>query len=152
MVVPSACLTRTQICRNHQNVIRRFAHLFVIIALVAGIGGHWAILQSIAWTTMLANNLQRTSLVEAVSDTFDGEHPCPMCKAIEKSRADEKNPQDKQQGKSGSKFEPGLAWQTDIYTLSRAREWVASSDESLTITREGPPKPRPRPTVPTIIS
>jgi len=54
----------------------------VILALVATMGGHWALLQTVAWTTMLANNLHATSLPDAVAHTFDGKHPCCLCKAI----------------------------------------------------------------------
>jgi hypothetical protein len=54
----------------------------VVVALVLTTGLHWAALQTVAWTAMLANNLCSQSVSEAVSQTFDGEHPCPLCKAI----------------------------------------------------------------------
>jgi hypothetical protein len=60
----------------------RFGKFLVVIALVFSTGAHWAALQTVAWTTMLANNLRSDSFSEAVSKTFDGEHPCPLCKAI----------------------------------------------------------------------
>ena len=53
-------------------------------------GAHWAALQTVAWTTMLANNLRTQSVSEAVSNTFDGEHPCPLCKAIAAAKKSEK--------------------------------------------------------------
>jgi hypothetical protein len=71
-------------------VVRRLASLFIITALVAVIGGHWAILQSVAWTSMLAQNLQSGSVTEAVSKTFDGEHPCSLCNQIAEGRKSEK--------------------------------------------------------------
>jgi|SRR5665213_1337404 len=60
----------------------RFARLLMVATLVVMTGAHWAFLQSIAWTTMLADNLSRAPLVEAVSRTFDGKRPCCICKAI----------------------------------------------------------------------
>ena len=40
---------------------------------------------------MLAANLvNQQSLTEAVSQTFDGEHPCPLCKAIAAGKKSEK--------------------------------------------------------------
>lgn len=54
----------------------------MIVALLAATGTHWAALQSVAWTTMLANNLQSGSFTMALEKTFDGRHPCPLCKAI----------------------------------------------------------------------
>ena len=71
-------------------VLRRIGHLFVVTALLAGIGGHWAILQSVAWATMLTENLQSGSMTEAVSKTFDGEHPCALCKRITEGKKSEK--------------------------------------------------------------
>ena len=52
-------------------------------------GGQWAVLQSIAWTTMLAGNLRSSSLHEAVAKTFDGKHPCCLCKAVAAGRSSE---------------------------------------------------------------
>ena len=49
---------------------------------MAMLGAHWALLQSVAWTTMLADNLHSDSFHEAVTKTFDGKHLCPICKAI----------------------------------------------------------------------
>ena len=60
----------------------RVGKIVVVIALVAMTGAHWAFLQSLAWTTMLANNLRTHSVTESISQTFDGAHPCPLCKAI----------------------------------------------------------------------
>jgi hypothetical protein len=62
----------------------------VIVTLVATTGAHWALLQSFAWTTMLAENLSCGSVSQAVSRTFDGKHPCPLCKAIAAGKTSEK--------------------------------------------------------------
>ena len=50
--------------------------------MLAAMGMHWTVLQSIAWTRMLADNLGSGSLTEAVQKTFDGRHPCCLCKAV----------------------------------------------------------------------
>jgi hypothetical protein len=60
----------------------RIGKMFVIVTLVATTGAHWALLQSVAWTTMLADNLRTQSVTEAVTQTFDGDHPCSLCQAI----------------------------------------------------------------------
>ena len=64
--------------------------LLVFIILVAVTGGQWAVLQSAAWAGMLVNNLRTQSLADAVTRTFDGQHPCPLCKAIESGKKSEK--------------------------------------------------------------
>ena len=53
-------------------------------------GAHWAALQTVAWTTMLANNLRTQCVSAAVSHTFDGEHLCPLCRAIAAGKKSEK--------------------------------------------------------------
>jgi hypothetical protein len=71
-------------------VFVRFGKIFVVVALIAATGAHWAVLQSVAWTTMLANNLCTHSLSESVARTFDGKYPCPICKAIAAAKKSEK--------------------------------------------------------------
>lgn len=60
----------------------RLGHVLLIIALLGATGGHWAVLQTIAWADMLQTNLRSESVSAAVSKTFDGQHPCKMCKQI----------------------------------------------------------------------
>ena len=62
----------------------------MIVALVAATGGHWAVLQSVAWTTMLATNLRTGSFEEAVAKTFDGQHPCKLCDVVSAGKKSEK--------------------------------------------------------------
>jgi len=71
-------------------VFLQFGKVLVIAALVLTTGAHWAALQTVAWTTMLANNLCTQSVSEAVSNTFDGAHPCPLCKAIAAAKKSQK--------------------------------------------------------------
>ena len=63
-------------------MLARFGKCLVIVALVLITGAHWAALQTVAWTTMLANNVCRESFAQAVGSTFDGKHPCCLCRAI----------------------------------------------------------------------
>ena len=60
----------------------RLGKVLVVAALVVTTGAHWAVLQTVAWTTMFAANIGSESFSEAVSQTFDGRHLCPLCKAI----------------------------------------------------------------------
>jgi hypothetical protein len=67
----------------------RLARLLVVLMLATTLGMHWALLQTFAWTTMLADNLRSGSLTEAVVKTFDGKHPCCLCKAVKEGRDSE---------------------------------------------------------------
>jgi len=71
-------------------VFAQFGRFCVIVALVLTTGAHWAALQTVAWTTMLADHLRTDSLSEAVTRTFDGRHPCSLCKAIAAGKKSEK--------------------------------------------------------------
>jgi hypothetical protein len=71
-------------------VLARPAKILVVIALVLTTGLHWAVLQTVAWGAMLANNLRSESLTCAVSQTFDGAHPCCLCKAIAAAKQSQK--------------------------------------------------------------
>jgi hypothetical protein len=71
-------------------VFKRIGKIFLAIALTAMLGAHWALLQTVAWTTMLADNLQSNSFQVAAEKTFDGQHPCCLCKAIAAGKQSEK--------------------------------------------------------------
>lgn len=71
-------------------MFKRLGKIFLVLALVAMLGAHWAALQTVAWTTMLADNLHSSSFYSAVTKTFDGKHPCPICKAIAAGKQSEK--------------------------------------------------------------
>ncbi|MFO1476333.1 MAG: hypothetical protein U1F98_06750 [Verrucomicrobiota bacterium] len=62
----------------------------MLAALLSTAGGNWTLLQSVAWTGMLADNLRRGSFSEAVERTFDGRHPCKLCRQIDRARRSEK--------------------------------------------------------------
>ena len=66
-------------------MIRAFQYLgriLLIASVIAGTGAQWSALQSVAWTGMLAENLRNHSLADALTITFDGKHPCCLCRVI----------------------------------------------------------------------
>ncbi|MGA2028476.1 MAG: hypothetical protein ABSG87_00170 [Verrucomicrobiota bacterium] len=68
----------------------RIRKICLVLTLTTMLGAHWALLQTVAWTTMLADNLQSSSFHDAVTKTFDGQHPCCLCKAIAAGKQSEK--------------------------------------------------------------
>lgn len=111
--------------------------------LVFVLGLHWALLQTVAWTGMLISYSRNASLRTAVTQTFDGEHPCPLCKAVKKGRAEEKK-QAQGQVKPGSKLDFGLVWQAAQFRFNSARPPVVAGEFPALARAESPPKPRPR--------
>ncbi len=71
-------------------MLRRLGLLFAALALFSIAGGHWAVLQSVAWAGMLHHYAQKTgSVTLAVVQTFDGQHPCELCREIQVAKVKE---------------------------------------------------------------
>ena len=72
-----------------QRILRRLAVSAVSAALFLLVGGHWALVQTVAWGTMIMDFSKQGSVSEAVTKTFDGEHPCALCKKISQAKTDQ---------------------------------------------------------------
>jgi hypothetical protein len=123
-------------------VLKQLGNALTVFALLAAIGAHWVVLQSMAWTTMLAENLRHSSVTEAVGRTFDGKHPCAICKEIAKGQRSEKK----------SEFRPEWKKFEFSYTPSRLifaaplRFWeTCATDVPPKSLPCAPPVPPPRP-------
>jgi hypothetical protein len=112
-----------------------------VVTLTIGLGGHWAILQSIAWVTMVAGYSQTAPLREALVKTFDGNHPCPICKFVSKGR---KSDQKHETQKLLTKLDFFLA-SSRISIFPPPVVWPPSASRWLVDARaESPPTPPPR--------
>ncbi|MEP6669940.1 MAG: hypothetical protein ABJF10_12350 [Chthoniobacter sp.] len=67
----------------------RFGQVLMLLVLFAASGGHWMALQSLAWTRMLMSYSRNGPIMEAVTKTFDGRHPCSLCKQVERAKSSE---------------------------------------------------------------
>jgi hypothetical protein len=61
----------------------------VCVALFSLAGGHWALLQTIAWAQMVRDYSSESPLTEAIAKTFSGQFPCGMCTKISEERQKE---------------------------------------------------------------
>lgn len=62
----------------------------VCLAMFSVAGGHWAILQTVAWGQMLITYSQEAgSFVLGAKKTFSGEAPCSLCKKIATAKKQE---------------------------------------------------------------
>jgi hypothetical protein len=123
--------------------LKSLVKVVAVSILVFALGLHWALLQSVAWTGMLISYSRNASLRSAVTRTFDGEHPCPLCKAVKKGRAEEKK-QAQEQLKPGSKLDFGLVWHAAQFRFDSARAPAVAGEFRALARAESPPKPRPR--------
>ena len=65
-------------------MLYRLTRIAIVAALACSIGLHWGFLQSAAWVGMVIHYSQDAPLKEALVKTFDGKHPCALCKEIAK--------------------------------------------------------------------
>lgn len=70
--------------------LKRVASAAISLALFLVLGGPWVVLQTVAWTKMVIDYSERSSVPEAFSKTFDGNHPCGLCKKITKAKEGER--------------------------------------------------------------
>lgn len=55
-------------------------------------GGPNGLLQCVAWAGMLVRYSSQDGVVEGVKKTFDGQHLCPLCQALQTERQKPKDP------------------------------------------------------------
>jgi hypothetical protein len=73
-------------------VLARISKWAVVAMLSLTLGFHWTVLQSVAWVGMIVDFSCQSSLQEAVTKTFDGKHPCPLCKLVRAGKSSESKP------------------------------------------------------------
>ena len=84
------------------------ARWMMVLGLMVSIGLHTVVIQTAAWAGMLVSySLKSGSVVQAVSETFDGEHPCELCK-LAQQQADPEPAEDKQAPKVDGKLKVHL--------------------------------------------
>lgn len=129
-------------CSNVPTMFPRIPRMLVAIALVLSIGLHWNLLQIVAWGGMLVKYSKGVSFKVAVEKTFNGKHPCCMCKAIEKAKRDEKKAPSKETDSKGPQ----------LFVTSSLRLMFPPSEGELLLLRvamlrqgsTAPPVPPPR--------
>ena len=73
-------------------MLLRFAKICLALSVAASIGLHWAFFQSVAWVGMVVTYSHEAPFREALVKTFDGKHPCALCREIANDRRSEKKP------------------------------------------------------------
>lgn len=118
-----------------------FGRRFVVLALVLVTGGHWALLQTVAWVGMAVSYSQESTLREALVKTFDGQHPCQLCKVV---RHGEKAAQNKDAPKPMTKLD--LFAGSAHSTLLPLPRFLFETNRSPLIAarRDSPPTPPPK--------
>ena len=115
----------------------------VILLLVLSLGLHWTLLQTVAWTGMVIAYSQQSSFQEAVAKTFDGNHPCALCKIVKQGRAEEQKHQS-QKINTPLKLDFALGSSTAELINTSVYPLIPSPDLRAPSRTQPPPKPHPR--------
>jgi len=122
-------------------LLQRVHKLLVVSLLIAVVGAHWAVLQSVAWVGMLFRYSDHATISQAWTKTFSGKYPCRLCKLVKEGR---KSEQKQETLKFDTKFEftfiAGAAW----FYPPRPRQQCTARDEYAALRDESPPLPPPR--------
>jgi len=111
------------------------------LALASSIGLHWAFFQTLAWAQMVISYSQNAPLSEALVKTFDGKHPCKLCKNIAESKRTEKQTDSDLDLK---KFEFSFAPSAFIFQAPAFLDNPRPINASAAILARTPPVPPPR--------
>jgi len=118
-----------------------FAAFLCLMAVFQLMCAHWAILQTAAWMTMLVKYSESEGVEVGISKTFDGKHPCDLCRSIAKNKQTEKQ-------------QSSQANAAKIYLVAHAQRWTLQPPRyfwflktpiaSLSSCDSSPPVPPPR--------
>jgi len=109
--------------------------------LVLAVGGHWVFLQSVAWVRMTMSFSQIAPLDKALKMTFDGEHPCALCKAVKEGKKSERETERCTLDKRMDWF---FAERFFVVLHPMERPPVLAAAELVFSRTEAPPRPPPR--------
>jgi hypothetical protein len=137
----SPCLDSLHAACYPLRVLRRIEQWTVVLLLAVLIGGHWIVLQSVAWAGMLVSYSHTSSVTEAWTKTFDGKHPCKLCKMVrEGKKSESKQEMLKVEVKLEFSFVCGTAW---LFPPRPCSQFVVA-DSSALARIEAPLTPPPR--------
>lgn len=125
-------------------MIRRLGYPLAFLALFAVAGGHWAVLQTVAWAGMIVDHVRSVSISQAVATTFDGAHPCPLCLKVEQGKKqEEKIPALAKADQKAEGFLPAAVFVfRSVATV--AASWPRPTALSASARGDAPPVPPPR--------
>ncbi|QSR84408.1 hypothetical protein [Methylacidimicrobium sp. B4] len=124
--------------------MRKAGILLAILAACHLAGGHWLLWQGAAWAGMLVRYAQSYGVEAGLTMTFDGKHPCHICKNVVKgkSKEDQSSRTERSQDDSGLFF---LAEDSVLAPLLLSPETPLLDQPRLTSRTDPPHSPPPRP-------
>ncbi len=113
----------------------------LVVALCFSVGLHWGVVQTAAWVGMVVTYSGGAGFFEAVEKTFDGNHPCKICKVVEKGK---KAQSETPGAPSMKKLDPCVRFEP-MQVFFPKKEILHIRERSfLSFTNSPPPVPPPR--------
>ena len=129
----------------------RFLRLLLVLAGCLHLcGGHYGVMQMIAWGNMLVDYSSEKGLVAGVKDTFDGQHPCDLCSSIQAAKQQESKSGEAPARAEFNKFELKNLFPTETLIAKTPRSSAytlptfVAANSLLTRFRQSPETPPPR--------
>ncbi len=121
--------------------MRRLTCAIVLAAFVFSCGGNWAVLQGVAWASMIREYAQVVPLTQAVQMTLSGEYPCEICKALADKKAAEQ-----QKAFTFDKYDKGCPLPVTVGLIAPKIDETDHPDRLVAcpVRSEIPPTPPPR--------
>jgi hypothetical protein len=113
------------------------------VAFFSLAGGHWLVLQTVAWAQMLRDYSKSAPIAEAIERTFSGGYPCTMCiKITEEQQKEEKAPATVKLDKKAELF---LLSARDLLRKPETKDfsYLPSGEIAVAERSEAPPVPIP---------
>ena len=88
--IPSPAPLFTTLRMKSKQPLRILGLFFMAMAIFSLAGGHWALLQGVAWANMIHEYSAHDSLQAAIGKTFSGNYRCSLCKKIAEAKQKEK--------------------------------------------------------------
>ena len=77
---------------DYPSTVRLIFHRLLILCCLLSVSGlHWFAVQTVAWAGMLATRSSEVGFVDAARTTFDGAHPCALCRTVDQKRSDDQD-------------------------------------------------------------
>lgn len=124
-------------------VKNRIGQILCFAAVFQLLGGHWAILQTAAWVGMIIEYSASDGLQAGLTKTFDGEHPCELCKSIANHKGAEKKHAAQLEIGKINVFSQAQAQVSALQPPEQFWRWRLSKQSISSVSRT-PPVPPPR--------
>lgn len=123
-------------------------YLIVAIGCLHLCGGHYGVLQVVAWSQMIVEYSGEKGLVQGALDTFDGDHPCSLCISISESKKENKQDPFSPANHQGFELKGLLAPEITSFVSARSRKLPSlgypDPTPSFSQLSARPPNPPPR--------